>query len=96
MSEVSDRLKTCREKYERDLRNIREDPDLNDAAKGRRIAPLYERFRAEERRALEQMKAEISDEDARRCGGRPSWELWATRWATMRSERTGRGREGDT
>ena len=67
-----DELRRHKERYERELENIRADPDLNDGARGRRIAPVYRSFKAEERRLLDGMKAQTAETAAEK--GRKAFE----------------------
>ena len=64
-----------KENYQRELERIRADRDYNEGAKARRIAPIYQAFKAAEQRTLDEMKAETAERAARlsrprRCSAR--------------------------
>ncbi len=55
-----EQLKARKADLGREIERIRGDRDLSEGAKARRIAPLFARFKAEERRVLDEMKAETA------------------------------------
>ncbi len=57
MTDLDQKLRQNRERYSRKLAEIREDPDLNDGAKARRIEPLYREAKAEEAKLKQQRRA---------------------------------------
>jgi hypothetical protein len=59
-----EQLKARKEHYERELRRIRGDRDFSEGAKARQIAPMYREFKAEERRVLDELKAETAERAA--------------------------------
>jgi hypothetical protein len=56
-----ERLKARRDRYLREVEEIRADADLNDPAKARRIGPLFRAFKAEEGEALAVAHLENAD-----------------------------------
>ncbi len=73
--EIMNKLEQLRQRkadYERELERVRADRDYNDGAKARHIAPLYRRFKAEEKRVLDAMKAETAERAASK--GRRAFE----------------------
>ncbi|MDQ3639437.1 MAG: hypothetical protein M3426_15910 [Actinomycetota bacterium] len=67
-----EQLRQRKADYERELERIRGDRDYNDGARARRIAPIYGRLKAEERRVLDEMKAETAETAASK--GRKAFE----------------------
>jgi hypothetical protein len=67
-----EQLRQRKADYERELERVRADRDYNDGAKARHIAPLYHRFKAEEKRVLDAMKAETAERAASK--GRRAFE----------------------
>ena len=68
-----EQLRKRKADYERELERIRGDRDYNDGAKARHIAPIYGRLKAEERRILDELKAEITQTAASK--GRKAFEV---------------------
>lgn len=67
-----EQLRQRKADYERELERVRADRDYNDGAKARHSAPLYRRFKAEEKRVLDAMKAETAERAASK--GRRAFE----------------------
>lgn len=67
-----EKLRKSKTDYERELERIRGDHDYNEGAKARRIAPIYSRLKAEERRILDELKAETAQAAASK--GRKAFE----------------------
>jgi len=65
-------LKGSKERFRAEVERVRADRDYNDGAKARHIAPLYRRFKAEEKRVLDAMKAETAERAASK--GRRAFE----------------------
>ncbi len=59
-----ERLKARRDRYLREVEQIRADSDLNDSAKARRIGPLFRAFKAEEGEAIAGARAEVVEKAA--------------------------------
>ena len=62
-------LKGSKERFRAEVERVRADRDYNDGAKARHIAPLYHRFKAEEKRVLDAMKAETAERAASKGRG---------------------------
>jgi hypothetical protein len=66
-----EQLKARKADLGREIERIRADRDYSDGAKARTIAPLFARFKAEERRVLDEARAETAETAAKK-GARPS------------------------
>jgi hypothetical protein len=67
-----EQLKARKADLGREIERIRADRDYSEGAKARRIAPLYSRFKAEERRMLDEARAETAQMAASK--GRKAFE----------------------
>ena len=67
-----EQLKARKADLGREIERIRADRDYSEGAKARRIAPLYSRFKAEERRTLDEVRAETAQAAASK--GRKAFE----------------------
>ncbi len=67
MTDLDQKLRQNRERYSRKLEEIRQDPDLNDGARARRIEPLFREAKAAETKLKGQRRAGF-EEKARRAG----------------------------
>ena len=78
-----EKLDRAKRRYLERYEDIKRDPDLNEGAKGRRIAPIYREFKAEERRLLDAMNAEVAEKAASK--GRKAFEAPAMHGADRAS-----------
>jgi hypothetical protein len=67
-----EQLKARKADLGREIESIRGDRDYSEGAKARRIGPLFARFKAEERRVLDEMRAETAERAASK--GRRAFE----------------------